>query len=265
MSGRLAGKTIVITGAGSGLGAGIAAATAAEGANVVVTDLDAERAASVAADITKSGSTAIDLAVDATEREQVRGAIDRAVSEFGELNVWFNVAGAMLPSNFLEITQENWDWTIRTNAWSCLVGIQEAAKQMISQGTGGKIVNTGSAGSYQGYPTFAPYSCAKSSVVMLTEAAAKDLATHKITVNGFHPGVFDTPGWYPIEKGYQKLGLTQADGEGLAAAASGVLLGRAGTTDDLAGTAIFLASPDSDYITGQLIRVDGGIFGAPAK
>src|SRR4051812_46624070 len=143
---------------------------------------------------------ALGVKVDVTKREQIRAAVDATVKEFGALNVVFNNAGVNKPMNFLDVTEENWDFIMKVNALGVLLGCQEGAKQMIKQGTGGKIINTASVAGRQGYVNIAPYCASKFSVISLTQSAARALAKNKITVNGFAPGVVNTPLWEQLDK-----------------------------------------------------------------
>lgn len=126
-------------------------------------------------------------------------------------------------------------------------------------GGGGKIVNTSSIAGRQGYPSFAPYCASKFAVNALTQAGARALAEHDITVNAFAPGVVDTPLWEQLDADLMAIGDTEKPGEAMAAFSAGILRGRAALPHDLVGTALFLASTDSDYLTGQVFMVDGGM------
>jgi meso-butanediol dehydrogenase/(S,S)-butanediol dehydrogenase/diacetyl reductase len=130
---------------------------------------------------------------------------------------------------------------------------------MIQQGGGGKIINTVSIAGRQGYPDIAPYCASKFAALGLTQAAARALAPHHITVNGFSPGVVDTPLWEQLDREIMDLGDSNKPGEAMHNFASSALVGRVSTPDDIVGLAMFLASSDSDYITGQVITVDGGM------
>ncbi|NIH82238.1 SDR family NAD(P)-dependent oxidoreductase [Amycolatopsis viridis] len=257
MTARLTDRTIVVTGAARGIGAGIAHAMAAEGANIVVVDLLAEEAAETAERIVKDGGKAVSIAADVTNREQVRAAIDLAVSEFGRLDAMFNNAGVNDPRNWLDIDKDNWDFITGINGWGVVVGTQEAAKQFIAQGSPGKIINTASIAGRQGYAAIGPYCASKAAVISLTQSAARALAPHNITVNGFAPGVVDTPLWVELDKALDNIGKPELKFAGMAA---DILLGRPSQPADIAPTAIFLAGPDSDYITGQIIPIDGGMI-----
>jgi meso-butanediol dehydrogenase/(S,S)-butanediol dehydrogenase/diacetyl reductase len=257
---RLKGKSCIVTGAARGIGKGIGLSLIAEGADVAFADLDGEQADAAAAEARKSGGKAIGIKVDVTVRAQQRAMIERAVAEFGKLDVIFNNAGMNHIQPFLETTEENWERIMRVNAMAVLIGCQEAAKQMIAQGKGGKIINTASIAGRQGYPNIAPYCASKFAVISLTQSAARALAGNKITVNGFSPGVVDTPLWMQLDREHMELGETTKAGEAMAKFAEGILLGRVATPKDIAGLALFLASSESDYITGQVITVDGGML-----
>jgi meso-butanediol dehydrogenase / (S,S)-butanediol dehydrogenase / diacetyl reductase len=259
MTDRLSGKSIVVTGAGRGIGAGIARGLAAEGALVTVVDRDKPSAVATAQSIESAGGRAQVAVADVTDRASVRKAITAAVDTYGRLDVMFNNAGLNVPRPFLDITEDAWHTVMNVNALGVLIGTQEAAKQMIAQGGPGKIVNTASIAGREGYASFAPYSASKFAVVALTQAAARSLADKSITVNGFSPGVVDTPLWEQLDKDLVAIGDAEKPGDAFAAFASGALIGRAATPEDIVPTAIFLAAPDSDYITGQIMAVDGGM------
>lgn len=253
MSGRVQDTVAVVSGAARGIGAGIARGLAAEGACVVVADLDEERAAATA-----DAVGAVAVGVDVTDRASVQRLIRRAVDEFGELNVIFNNAGVSRPERFLDITEASFDRIMRVNALGVLIAMQEAARQFIAQGSGGKIVNTASIAARQGFPDFAHYCASKAGVVSFTQAAAREWAEHDITVNAFAPGVVDTPLWDDLDAVLAERDH-KARGEPIAEFSAGILRGRPATPDDIVPTALFLASSDSDYMTGQVIMIDGGM------
>lgn len=257
MTGRVESKTVVVTGSGSGIGAAIARGLAAEGANVVLADLNLEAAESVAREISSAGGSALAVNVDVTSRRDVRAGLAAAVERFGRLDVWFNNAGMNTPMPFLEITEENFEQIMRVNAVGVLIGIQEAAKRFAEQGGPGKIVNTASIAGRTGFASFAPYSASKAAVISLTQAAARDLAPKGITVNGFAPGVVATPLWTKLDSDLAAMGAADA---GFDSMASQILLGRPAQPADIVPTALFLASADSDYITGQIIAIEGGMI-----
>jgi len=257
MGTRMAGRTVIITGAASGIGKGIAIGLATEGANVVIADLNRESAEQAANEIAQAGGKAIAAKVDVTSRTSVAAGIQLAVDTFGQLDCYFNNAGFNKPMKFLDVTEENFNAIMSVNALAVFVGTQEAAKQFIKQGTGGKVVNTASIAGRTGFSSFAPYSASKAAVISITQAAARALAEHKITVNAFSPGVVATPLWAKLDKDLEEIGEGDS---GFDSMASGILLGRAAEPEDIVPTALFLASSDSDYVTGQTMAIDGGMI-----
>jgi meso-butanediol dehydrogenase / (S,S)-butanediol dehydrogenase / diacetyl reductase len=258
IGGRVAGAVIIVTGGAQGIGAGIARGLAAEGGNVVVADLNEKQAASTARAITEAGGTALAVGVDVSDRGQVQNLIRRTVEEFGELNVMFNNAGISQPEAFLEITEDSWNRIMKVNGLGVLLAMQEAVKQFIAQGTGGKIVNTASIAARQGFPDFAHYCASKAAVVSLTQAGARSFAENGITVNAFAPGVVRTPLWDDLDRVLAERDNKSA-GQPMAEFSEGILIGRPATPEDIVPTALFLASSDSDYVTGQVMMIDGGM------
>lgn len=185
--------------------------------------------------------------------------IEKTVAEFGRLDVKFNNAGVNKPMNFLDVTEDNWNFVMGVNGLGCLIGMQEAARQMIAQGGGGKIVNTASIASRQGFDNVAPYCASKWAVVSLTQSGARDLAKHDITVTGFAPGVVATEMWEQVDEDLMRIGASAKPGEAMEAFSADILRGRVATPADITGTTTFLASRDSDYMTGQIVMIDGGM------
>jgi meso-butanediol dehydrogenase/(S,S)-butanediol dehydrogenase/diacetyl reductase len=251
----------VVTGAASGIGRAIATGLAADGFSVVIADLDEVKGRAVAAEIAAAdGSKAIFHRVDVTDRASVRAAIDACQRQFGSLKVMVNNAGFNKPEPFLEASEAVWHKIMDVNALGVMIGIQEAGKAMIAGGTKGKIINTASIAGRAGYPDFAPYCASKFAVVALTQAGARALAGNGITVNAFAPGVVDTPLWTQLDKDLMAMGASSAPGEAMRNYANSILLGRAAQPVDVVGTARFLASPASDYMTGQVLMIDGGMI-----
>jgi meso-butanediol dehydrogenase/(S,S)-butanediol dehydrogenase/diacetyl reductase len=255
---RVEARVVIVTGGAGGIGAAACHAIAAEGAKVVVADLDAATAQAVADDIVASGGAAASVAVDVTDRAQVRAMVQKAVDTFGELNVIFNNAGMNRPRDFMEIDEENFDEIVRVNSWGVILCTQEAARQMIAQGSGGKIVNTGSIAGRQGFWDFVPYCVAKFGVVAITQATARGLIQHGITVNAFAPGVVDTPMWVGLNDDIRAIHAQPAEADPMRDFATGTLMGRPAAPEELAPFLVYLASAESDYMTGQTYMVDGG-------
>jgi meso-butanediol dehydrogenase / (S,S)-butanediol dehydrogenase / diacetyl reductase len=251
----------VVTGAASGIGRAIAAALAKDGFSVVVADIDEANGRAAAADIAvASHGRAIFQRVDVTDRRSVSAAIEACTRKFGSIKVMVNNAGFNKPEPFLEASEAIWHRIMDVNALGVMIGIQEAAKAMIAAGTKGKIINTASIAGRTGYADFAPYCASKFAVVALTHAGARALAAKGITVNAFAPGVVTTPLWEQLDKDLMAMGASSAPGEAMENFSGSILLGRVAEPDDVVGTVRFLASPASDYMTGQVLMIDGGMI-----
>jgi meso-butanediol dehydrogenase / (S,S)-butanediol dehydrogenase / diacetyl reductase len=256
--GRVQDRVVIVTGGAGGIGAAACRAIAAEGGKVVVADLSDAGARTVADGIVADGGTATSIGVDVTDRAQVRAAIATAVETFGELNVIFNNAGMNAPRGFMDVDEENFDQIVRVNTWGVIVCTQEAARQMIAQGSGGKIVNTGSIAARQGYWDFVPYCVAKFGTLAVTQATARGLIEHGITVNAFAPGVVDTPMWDGLNKDIRAIHDQPAEANPMQDMAAATLIGRPASPSEIAPFLVYLASAESDYMTGQMYMVDGG-------
>lgn len=257
MVGRLHGRTIIVTGGASGIGAALCVGFALEGANAVIADLNLAAASALAESIIASGGNAMATHVDVTDRTTVSAGIAAAVDRYGRLDAYFNNAGMNSPMKYLDITESNFELIMRVNTLSVLIGTQEAAKQFLAQGGGGKVVNTASIAGRQGFSSFAPYSAAKAAVISLTQSGARAFAEQGITVNGFAPGVVETPLWDKLDKDLEAIGEAHNN---FASMSSGILLARPAQPSDIVPTGIFLAGSDSDYITGQIIPIEGGMI-----
>ncbi len=266
--GRVTGRVCLVTGAAQGIGRAIGEALLDEGAAVCFADLDFDKVAQVAGAantrLNGDGGRAMAAALDVRDRVQTRAAIAATVERFGRLDVMFNNAGVNKPMNFLDVTEENWSFIMGVNGLGCLIGMQEAARQMIAQGRGpdgtaGKIVNTASIASRQGFDNVAPYCASKFAVVSLTQSGARDLAKHGITVTGFAPGVVATEMWEEVDRDLMAIGAAERPGQAMEEFAAGILKGRVANPRDITGTTTFLASADSDYMTGQIVMIDGGM------
>ena len=264
--GRVSGRVCVVTGAGRGIGRAIGEALLAEGAKVCFADIngDAVRAVAEAARSQGHGDNVTSAQVDVTDRDHVRAMIAHTVETFGRLDVKFNNAGVNKPMNFMDVTEENWNFIMDVNGLGCMIGMQEAARQMIAQGPGpdgmcGKIINTASIASRQGFDNVAPYCASKFAVVALTQSGARDLAKHNITVTGFAPGVVATEMWEQVDQDLMEIGAAERPGQAMEEFSSEILKGRVALPEDITGTTTFLASKDSDYMTGQIVMIDGGM------
>lgn len=258
MAGRVENRAVIVTGAGSGMGRAFAGGLAREGATVGVLDMRGDSARAVCEELSAAGLEAVPLVADVSKRGEVAAAFDAFVDRAGRLDVLFNNAGFNKPLHLLDVTEDNWHSIMDVNALGTLIGIQEGAKRMIPRRQG-KIVNTSSIAGRQGYPSFAPYCASKFAVNALTQAAARALAEYDITCNAFAPGVVDTPLWTQLDTDLMSIGDSEAPGQAMDDFAAGILRGRPAIPEDIVGTALYLASSDSDYLTGQVLMIDGGM------
>jgi len=245
--------TVAITGAGNGIGAAIARALASAGARVGVADINEEAATRVADGIRQAGGEALSLQMDVADRASVAAGLTRLVDTFGDLGVMFNNAGISKEIPFLEQTELDWERTHKVNVIGTLICTQEAAKLMIAAGHGGKIVNTTSITARNANAPFAHYAASKAAVSSLIQSSARALAPHDITVTGFAPGVVATEIWEQVTPDPEERAKKIAD------YSSRILRGRVASPDDIVPVALFLAGPGSDYMTGQIITIDGGM------
>ncbi len=257
MADRLRGRTIVITGGASGIGAALATGFAAEGANAVIADLNLEAADALVAEIRSTGGSASAVRVDVTDREVGAHRHLGRVERHGRLDAYFNNAGMNAPMKFLDITEENFELVMRVNALGVLIGIQEAAKQFIAQGGGGKVVNTASIAGRQGFSSFAPYSAAKAGGHLAhpgRRARARRARHHGQRLRAGRGGDAAVDQARPRarrdRRGPERLRL---DGERHPPRPPR-------RPADIVPTGIFLAASDSDYITGQIIPIEGGMI-----
>jgi meso-butanediol dehydrogenase/(S,S)-butanediol dehydrogenase/diacetyl reductase len=260
---RLSGKHVLITGAAQGMGAAVGEYYAAQGAKVCLADINLAGCEEVATRIKTAGGSAIAVMLDVTKRDQMKAAVAATVEAFGSINVILNNAGINKPMMFLDITEENWHSIMDINAMGVLIGMQEAAKQMIKQGKENgpyKIINVGSILSRQAFDDVVPYSCSKHAVLAMINGGAKALVQHNITVNGYGPGVVRTELWEQLDKDLVAIGKFEKEGQSMDQLAdSMILMKRYSYPEDVVGSAAFLASAESDYMTGQLFMIDGGM------
>nr|WP_245605380.1 SDR family oxidoreductase [Roseibacterium elongatum] len=260
---RLKGKHILITGAARGMGAANAEAFAAQGANVCLGDLDGDEAQAMADKINAAGNgKAIAVKMDVTKREDNRNAVDATVDAFGSINVGLFNAGLNKPRFFMDIDEDNWDMIMNVNTKAMWLGMQETARQMIAQGPQEKpykLINVGSIASRKPLVDVTVYCTSKYGCLALTECGALGLAEHNITVNGYAPGVVVTPLWEQLDKDLVEIGFKEREGQAYDdIVENNLVIKRVSYPKDIIGTASFLASDDSDYMTGQMISIDGG-------
>jgi meso-butanediol dehydrogenase/(S,S)-butanediol dehydrogenase/diacetyl reductase len=260
---RLKGAIALVTGGGRGIGAAIALRYAREGANVVIADLDEGNARSVADEVRAQGVEAEALKVDVREPEQSAAMIERVAARFGRLDVLVNNAGVIRIRPLLETTPEDWDHIQSVNARGLFFVLQAAARTMLHQspmGPGrpcGKIINMASIAGRSGRLMMAAYAASKATAINVTQSAAIEFAP-KLTVNSICPGAVATEMWKQIDREWGAI-EKKPTGAVWEQRIKPIPLGRGETPDDLTGMAVFLASADSDYVTGQSFHVDGGL------
>lgn len=255
---RVAGKVAFVTGAGQGIGEAIALRLAEDGFAVGCADLKMEAAQAVADKIENSGGKAFAVEVDVADRDSVFTAVEQTAKELGGLDVVVNNAGIGPTTPIEEITPEIYGRTFDINVGGVLWGIQAAVKVFKERGHGGKIISAASQAGHLGAPELSVYSGSKFAVRGITQSAARELAPLGITVNAYCPGIVDTPMM-------QKIAQDVADnaGEsfewGMGQFTKNIALGRMSQPDDVAAFVSYLAGPDSDYMTGQSVLIDGGM------
>jgi 3-oxoacyl-[acyl-carrier protein] reductase len=244
MTKKLEGKIGFITGGSRGIGAAIAKRLAADGANVAITyTKGADAAASVVREIERAGRKAIAIQADAADAEAVGAAVEKTVATFGRLDVLVNNAGTAVPKKFEETTLEEMDRMIDINIRGAFVATQAALKHMKD---GGRIIMIGSCvGERMMTPGLVPYSATKGAVKMFSQGLSREVGNRGITVNNIQPGPIDTE-------------LNPAAGEWAAPQKAATALNRYGSVDEVAALVAFVAGPESSYITGANLTVDGG-------
>ena len=260
---RLKGKNILITGAARGMGACNAEHFAELGANVCLGDLDLDAAQEMADQINAKGNgRAIAVRMDVTKREDNANAVAATVEAFGMINVGLFNAGLNKPRFFMDIDEDNWDMIMNVNTKAMWLGMQETARQMIKQGKQDypyKLINVGSIASRKPLVDVTVYCTSKYGCLALTHCGAIGLSEHGITVNGYAPGVVVTPLWEQLDKDLVDIGFKEREGQAYDDIVRDALqIKRVSYPDDVKGTAAFLCSSDSDYMTGQMIHIDGG-------
>jgi 3-oxoacyl-[acyl-carrier protein] reductase len=245
MNKQLNGKTALITGGSRGIGAAIAKRLAADGANVAITYAkDASAASTVVKAIERDGGKAVAIQADAADVEAVKGAIEKTVATFGRLDVLVNNAGTAIPKSFEETTLEEMDRVIDINIRGVFAATQAALKHMKD---GGRIITIGSAvGERAASPWLVPYSATKGAVKMFTQALSREVGSRGITVNNVQPGPIDTD-------------LNPASGDWAVPQKAATALDRYGKVDEITAMVAFVAGPESSYVTGANLTVDGGM------
>ncbi|RVT69931.1 L-iditol 2-dehydrogenase [Agrobacterium sp. CNPSo 2736] len=254
MTGRLEGKSALITGSARGIGRAFAEAYLREGATVAIADIDFERASKTAREI---GENAYAVELDVTKQHSIDTAIRTVEGQAGGLDILINNAALFDLAPIVEIKRESYERLLSINVSGTLFMMQAAAKTMIARGKGGKIINMASQAGRRGEALVAVYCATKAAVISLTQSAGLDLIRHGINVNAIAPGVVDGEHWDGVDALFAKYENRPA-GEKKRLVGEAVPFGRMGRAEDLTGMAIFLASDEAEYIVAQTYNVDGG-------
>jgi D-sorbitol dehydrogenase (acceptor) len=254
MSGRLGGKSALITGSARGIGRAFAEAYVREGATVAIADIDLDRASRTASEI---GPAAYAVKLDVTDQASIDAAIRAVEERQGGLDILINNAALFDLAPIVEISRASYDRLFSINVAGTLFMMQAAARSMITKGQGGKIINMASQAGRRGEGLVAVYCATKAAVISLTQSAGLDLIKHGINVNAIAPGVVDGEHWDGVDALFAKY-ENRPLGEKKKLVGAEVPFGRMGHAEDLTGMAIFLASTDADYIVAQTYNVDGG-------
>jgi meso-butanediol dehydrogenase / (S,S)-butanediol dehydrogenase / diacetyl reductase len=253
-------RSALVTGAARGIGRAIAERLIADGLAVSVADLPSSQTEVDEVVAALGGKdVALGVTVDVTKADSVDEAVTAHVRHFGGLDVMVANAGIAVTAPLLETTADQWQLAMDVNLKGVFHCYQSAARQMIAQGRGGRLIGAASVAAHRGGKWQGAYSAAKFGVRGLSQSVAQELAPHQITVNVYSPGVVHTPMWEGIDAEMTRRRGTELGSE-MAGMVAGIPLGRLETPVDVAGVVAFLASPDADYITGQSIVVDGGMW-----
>ncbi len=256
MSGKLEGRVAVVTGGGGGIGAEICWAFAQQGAMVAVVDIEQEAARQVAEAIQRSAGQAVAVACDVTDCNDVEQAADQVEQKLGPLAIWVNSAGVSYILPFLDCTEEIWDRTMNVNLKGTFLGCQAAIRRMAPRRRGA-IINMSSQSGKVGNSHYAAYCASKFGVIGLTQSLAVEFAAQGIRVNAICPGVVPTGMWDKQIEDYARKRGIKPD-EVMSYFESKIPMRRVGTAQEVAHVALFLASDEAAYITGQALNVSGG-------
>jgi NAD(P)-dependent dehydrogenase (short-subunit alcohol dehydrogenase family) len=252
-------KVAFITGAGAGIGRGIAKKLAKEGASVVVSDVDEEKAITISDEINSERGDSMAVKMDVTSTDQIIAAIRSTLDNFGKIDILINNAGVSSFAPILDMTEKDWDFNINVNAKGVYLCTQPVLKQMISQGNGGRIICISSLAGKFGNMYYSHYAASKWAVIGFVKSIAMEVARYQITVNAVCPGRVETS----MEKReiIWEAEYLQKSKEAIQKAyLDSIPLGRLETPDDVAKLVAFLASDEADYLTGEAIEVTGGML-----
>jgi NAD(P)-dependent dehydrogenase (short-subunit alcohol dehydrogenase family) len=256
---RLEDKAALVTGAGRGIGHAMALRLAQEGAHVVVADVETRLAEETARQVAALGRKSLAMQVDVTRHADIDRMVQRSVAALGRLDILLNNAGVLRIQEVLDITAADWDFVCNVNLKGAFFVLQAVARQMVHQGQGGKIVNTASISGKQPEPLYLPYGVSKAGVISMTKSAAVALGPHHINVNAVCPGpTVSNMSMSVMHARAERDNITVE--EMVRRRAAMLPTGRWNQPQDVAGLAIFLASPDADNITGQAWNIDGGLI-----
>ncbi len=247
---RLQDKVAFITGANSGIGKAIAERFAAEGAHVAVNYLPGgTRDTDAAAEVATFGPTGIAVAGDVSKRADVERMMAEVVAKFGRIDIAVNNAGIEIKKPFLDVTDDEWNLVLGVNLFGAFLVHQTAARQLVKQGQGGKLINISSVHEDIPFPEYTAYCASKGGIRMMMRNLAMELAPYKINVNNIAPGAIATP----INQKVLDDPIASKN------AISEIPWGRFGRPEEVASVALFLASDESEYVTGSTYYVDGGL------
>ncbi|MDK9844918.1 acetoin reductase [Staphylococcus equorum] len=252
-------KVAVVTGSAGGLGKAIAERLAIDGFNIVIQDINNDLLLETEKEFKEKRYNVLAFRSDVSKKKEQEELVNFAVAEFKKLDVFVNNAGVDAVTPFLEIDEEQLNKLFNINVFGTVYGTQAAANQFIKQKTKGKVINACSIAGHESYEMLGTYSATKHAVRSYTQVAAKELAKYKINVNAYCPGVAKTKMWDRIDEEMVKYDDNLEPGDAFEEFSSAIKLGRYQEPKDVSNLVSFLASEDSDYITGQSILTDGGL------
>ena len=245
------GKVVIVTGAGNGIGLSIAHAYAAEGAYVVVADINEAAGDRAVEEVIAAGGKAISVPTDVSDEARVDSMVEKIIDKLGRIDILVNNAGITVHKLLVDLERETWDRQLGVQLTGPFLTTKHVSRHMIDRGGGGKIVNISSVASMMGRVKLGAYCVAKGGLTMLTKVAAMELAEYSVNVNAVAPGLIDVPAQRIEENlsaAYKESYMRE------------VPLGRMGLPSDIAKMVLFLSSDESDWITGQIFMVDGGLM-----